>query len=204
MRHRAVAFQVTLWALVGVGMTGLAVGRSVSAAKRQPLPVYGTVPAFALRDQAGRDMTHKDLDGAIWVADFIFTSCAGQCLLMSDQMRALQRGFAGEPSLRFVSFSVDPLHDTPERLASYAQGYGSDARWVLLTGDPAQIRSVSMDGFHLAIAERPGAAHEPIVHSVRFVLIDRHRRIRGYYNATDSRAMSRLRQDARQLIQQEE
>ena len=120
---------------------------------------------------------------------------------MSDQLRALQRTFADAADLRFISFSVDPAHDTPERLFAYAAHHGADARWHLLTGERAALYALCQQGFRLAVGEDAASAREPIVHSVRLVLVDRAGRIRGYYEATDAQAMGRLRRDAWQLLE---
>jgi protein SCO1/2 len=159
------------------------------------------VPLFALTDQQNRAVTGETLRGRVWVADFIFTSCAGQCPLMSEAMRALQEAFADEPQLSFVSFSVDPSRDTPERLAIYAVRYGADARWTLLTGAREAIQRLCVQGFRLAFDDQPEVAQEPILHSVRFVLVDRTGQIRGYYDATEAQAMARLRQDVTRLLE---
>jgi protein SCO1/2 len=120
---------------------------------------------------------------------------------MSDQLHGLQRTFPDE-ELSFVSFSVDPETDRPETLLAYAERYGSDPRWRLLTGDRQAIFRLSRDGFHLAVGEDPASATEPIVHSVRLILVDRTGRIVGYYSATDAAQMAQLRKDVRGLLEQ--
>ena len=184
--------------LAGLGLVRIA-WRTVPAPPPAPLPAYGSLPAFSLTDQHGRSVTRQDLAGHVWIADFIFTSCPGQCPLMTEQLRALQRTVPPTDDVQFVSFTVDPSHDTPHVLADYAHRYGGDGRWRLLTGPHNALRTLCLDGFHLGIEETPSAA-EPIVHSVRFVLIDRGGTIRGYYDATDSRQMGRLHRDVRQLL----
>ncbi|MBI4004366.1 MAG: protoheme IX farnesyltransferase [Candidatus Omnitrophica bacterium] len=166
----------------------------------QSLARYGVVPTFSLIDQRGQSVTRETFQGRVWLADFIFTSCAGQCLLMSDAMRSLQQAFPQEPGLAFVSFSVDPIRDTPGVLAAYAQRYGADARWRLLTGPRDDLHALSLNGFRLSVGEQPEVAREPILHSVRLVLVDRAGAIRGYYDATDAAAMARLRQDIPRLL----
>ena len=166
------------------------------------LPVYGEVPAFAGVNAEGRAMDLRDLRGGVWVADFIFTRCAGQCPMMSERMAALQRTFDGMP-VRLLSFSVDPAHDTSAALAAYGVRYGArPGRWDLLTGDPDAIARLAQDGFRLAIADG-GPPQEPIVHSVRLVLVDQRGRIRGYYDATDAAAVARLQRDARSLARRD-
>jgi protein SCO1/2 len=98
-------------------------------------------------------------------------------------------------------FSVDPERDTPQALAAYAQRYGADPRWVLATGPRPALVSLCRDGFHLSVGQGT-SAREPIAHSVRLALVDPAGRIRGFYAADDAAAMSRLRADARRLLQE--
>lgn len=161
----------------------------------RPLPDYGAVPAFALTDQDRGAMDAASLRGHVWVADFIFTTCPGQCLLMTDRFAQLQRAVR-EPSVRFVSITVDPAHDTPEALAAYAAQHGADPRWRLLTGDPAVIRRLCREGFRLSLDD----ASAPITHSMKLVLVDPDGEIRGYYEADDAAALGRLRQDLARLL----
>ena len=164
------------------------------------LPDYGALPAFALINQDGAPVTRETLDGSVWIADFIFTRCAGQCPLMSAQMSQLQAALAGLPGTQLVSFTVDPAYDTPERLAAYATRYGAaPSRWQWLTGDADAVRRLAQQGFRLGVSDE-GSAKEPITHSVRLVLVDRQAHIRGYYDATDPDAMVRLRADVTRLV----
>lgn len=168
------------------------------------LPDYGPLPDFSLTDHQRRPLTLGELAGAVWIADFIFTRCAGQCPIMSRQMAQLEQAFAGAPGIRLVSFTVDPSYDTPEVLAAYARHYAaSDGRWRFVTGDPDAIAALSREGFRLGLSEE-GTAQEPITHSVRLVLVDQRGHLRGYYDATDVRAMQRLQGDARRLLPPQE
>lgn len=177
-----------------------------TAVERRPpppvqLPVLGTVPAFSLTAHTGRPFTREALRGTVWIAEFIFTRCAGQCPLMAERTARLQQELDGAP-VRFVSFSVDAAHDTPAVLAAYAERYGASAgRWDFVTGDPDAIRALAQQGFSLAVGEG-GPPQEPITHSVRLVLVDRDGRIRGTYESTETDAMVRLRHDARRLTQE--
>ena len=201
--RRTVYLQTYGWLLVAVGIVGLTGLRMMSwpgaGDAHTALPVLRAAPAFQLTDQHGRPVSRDALEGRVWVADFIFTSCPGQCLLMTDQFRALQRAFK-QASLAFVSFSVDPGHDTPEVLAAYAQRHGGDPRWRLLTGSRDAIYQLCRDGFGLAVDDAGAGADQPITHSVRLILVDPRGQIRGTYDATDGTAMARLRRDLRRLL----
>jgi cytochrome oxidase Cu insertion factor (SCO1/SenC/PrrC family) len=194
----------TYLAALGLVATCAAVTASSSRAvlrRPPPLPEHGTVPAFSLTDHHGQPLTRERLDGSVWVADFIFTRCAGQCPLLTERMAQLQRQLGGERDLRLVSFSVDPGHDTPEVLAAHARRTGAGPGWWWVTGAPEAIRALIQEGFRLGIREE-GTEEEPITHSVRLVLVDRQGRIRGYYDALEAEAVARLADDARQLLRE--
>ena len=163
------------------------------------LPDYYAAPEFTLTERSKRTVSEKDLAGAVWVADFIFTHCAGICPTMSANMRKLQDKLP--PEVRLVSFTVDPYNDTPEVLSEYANRYGADRdRWVFLTGKPEDIQQLSVGGFKLALDPNSGSEKEPITHSSRFVLVDKEGRIRGYYGMDEADALDRLVADALKLL----
>jgi cytochrome oxidase Cu insertion factor (SCO1/SenC/PrrC family) len=172
--------------------------------ERAELPVYGEVPPFALTEASGRTVTRDDLLGKPWIADFIFTRCSGTCPVMASSMSGLHEEFAKEPALsdlRFVSVSVDPEWDTPEVLRDYAKLCGADpARWWFLTGEYGDIHSLSQKGFHLGSGIDGGTSE--ILHSTRFVLVDRQGRIRGYYDGTIPEEVQKLSKDARAVARE--
>lgn len=193
------------WALVRVGLGAvLCVGLTIGLLRfgvgnpAADLPVLGTVPAFTLTAGDGRTVSADALRGQVWIADFIFTRCPGQCPVLTANMAKLQTALPADAAgvVRLVSFSVDPAHDTPEALRAYAERFGADgARWTFLTGDREALYTLIRDGFHLAIDEEPGST-EMITHSDRFILVDRDLRIRGYYDGMDAEAQVRLVRDA--------
>ena len=193
---RRVAF-----AALGVMLAAwLAAGALAAKRRSEPLPVYGQVPAFALTDQRGQGYSLDAVRGQIWVADFVFTRCAGQCPMMHAAMAKLAHELRGRP-VRLVSFTVDPDWDTPAVLAQAAQRLGADGqRWRFVTGDRVSMERLCRDGFKLALAQDPAAPVEPITHSTRLVLIDRDGAIRGYYDAADGEQWQRLRRDVQRLL----
>ena len=135
-------------------------------------------------------LSKGQLLGKPWIANFIFTSCAGQCPLMSAQMAKLQSQFSTETGFQFVSFTVDPKRDTPEILSEYADRYQAEkGRWFFLTGPEAEINRILKE-FFLSPVE------EPAMHSIRFILVDSKGEIRGYYDSSDAGAMKQLEHDA--------
>ncbi len=172
------------------------------------LPVLATVPDFALIGTDGEKVSRSDFDGGLWVADFIFTQCAGVCPVLSARMAEIQKQLDdGGIDAKLVSISVDPARDSPQAMRAYSERFGADPeRWRFLTGDRAALHQLIGKGFQLAIAERsPEEAEadggELITHSDRFVLVDRNSRIRGYYHGTDRESVAQLVEDLTSLAE---
>ena len=169
----------------------------------KPLPALFALPDFSLTERSGDTVTRATLAGKVWIADFIFTTCPGPCPRMTRRMAGLQTALADLPDLRLVTITVDPKRDTPERLKEYAAKYGAEPqRWLFLTGDREAIYRLSTDGFKLAaIVEQDEvqSTDHPILHSTRFVLVDREGQVRAYYDGTSEKDMERLAADARRL-----
>jgi cytochrome oxidase Cu insertion factor (SCO1/SenC/PrrC family) len=165
------------------------------------LEVFGEVPEFSFLNERGEPVTKSTFGGTLWVADFIFTRCGGQCPRMTAAMRELQRWLNKQKidDVLLFSLSVDPEHDTTATLQDYALRYDYDPwRWSFCTGDKATIYKFIRGGFKLGVEDQPapGAApdNEPIIHSSKFVLIDRRGRIRGYYDGLDSNEIKKLQE----------
>ncbi len=167
-----------------------------ACAQRSSLPSYGVVPDFKLTDQSGRPFDSKSrLDGKVWVANFIFTTCTGPCPRMSSDFRKIRDQVGDEPDLRMVSFTIDPARDTPEALATYGRSFGANPdKWYFLTGAQKDLHHLSRNVFRLSDVDGS------LEHSSRFVLIDRHARIRGYYDSSDSEALQKLATDLRAVL----
>ena len=161
------------------------------------LAAHGQLPDFSLTDQHGAAFALSDLHNKVWVADFIFTNCPTICPPMTIQMANLQDELAAE-DLHFVSFSVDPERDTPTVLRHYADSYGADGgRWAFLTGQKETIYQLAKEGFNLAAGHRGSE----ILHSTRFVLVDKNQQVRGYYESRSPGSLQQLRRDIRTLLQ---
>jgi protein SCO1/2 len=154
------------------------------------------VPDFALVDQSGVVVTKSALLGRPWIANVIFTRCTEMCPMLTSKLGGLRERFTTDAMPRFVSLSSDPEFDTPAVLRAFAAKYHVDERqWSFLTGPKPQIERLVMDGFHLAVGDRPD------YHSGRFVLVDAAGVPRGTYNSDDYEALQKLVADAKALLQ---
>jgi protein SCO1/2 len=146
--------------------------------------IYTTIPDFAFTNQDGQTFTQNDVQGKIYVADFFFTTCPSICPIMKTQMLRVHEKFKGNDNVHIVSHSIDPVHDTVEVLRDYAERLDIDTRyWTFLTGDMDSIFNIAQGGYMVSAkvdVEAPGG----LLHSGAFILIDKQRRIRGYYDGT--------------------
>lgn len=163
---------------------------------------YGELPAFTLMDQRGVEIRDADLKGRVLIVDFIFTSCPDVCPLLTQQLAGIRKELQPRASLAFVSFSVDPEHDTPERLKQFAAQHRADhADWYFLTGPLELVREVVTRGFKQAMQAEPVVPGKPrnVLHGTHFVLVDRSGQIRGFFR-NDSEGTAQLQKAAAQLL----
>ena len=154
--------------------------------------IYHTIPAFSFTDQYGNPFSDKLLDNHIYVAEFFFTSCKTICPRMNRELESVQFKFKNDSTLKIVSFSVDPERDSVPVLAAYASGYHATRdKWYFVTGEKQKIYDLARNGFFLA-AVQDTRSPEEFNHSEQLVLVDRDKRIRGYYDGTDDMEVSRL------------
>ena len=157
----------------------------------------GAIPPFSLVSEQGVAVTNAELMGKIWIADFIFLRCSESCPAMTTQMKSLAERLGGRPEIRFISFDVDPDHDTVADLATFAKELGADPkRWSFLQGrDRATIRKLSRDGFKLGLEGGDPNDPQPILHSSRFALVDREGMLGATYDGSDPEDVKRLLAD---------
>ncbi|MBP9864934.1 MAG: SCO family protein [Candidatus Omnitrophica bacterium] len=202
MIRKAAGLLVVLWIAGGMAFI---VWNSRKLAEL-PLPILGDVGAFQLTDQSARPFDSSQLNGKVWIADFIFTRCAGPCPTMSAVMRRFTEQLSGLDQVRFVSFSVDPDYDTPERLAEYGVRFHADPnRWFFLTGEKTAIYDLAEKKFRLAAADTDPVLRSPhtIFHSSKFVLIDQAGKIRGYYDSGEPFQLKAMVRSAERLVKED-
>ncbi len=161
------------------------------------IPILKPVPEFSFINQDGDPFTEKDLNDKITILDFIFTSCAGPCPIMTHNMTGLYRSFSQVEEVQFVSITVDPDVDTQDILKQYAKINGvNDDRWQFITSNIEAIKDLKKNGFMLYAEELPRG------HAIKFVLIDQNGQIRKYFDGTEEASMAVLMKDITILVKE--
>lgn len=161
---------------------------------------YHTIQNFSFTNQDGKTVTEKDFENSVYVTDFFFTTCHTICPIMSTQMERIANHFKGNKEVKFLSHTVDPEIDTVEQLKSYAIKHNADAKqWMFVTGEKKALYDIARTSYLLDASEGNGGPDD-FIHTQNFALIDKDKRIRGYYDGTDSTQMNQLIKDIDLLL----
>lgn len=150
---------------------------------------------WSFTNQNGDMVSHKNYENKIYVADFFFTTCPTICPIMTDNMVWLQDRIKQYPDVMLLSYSVTPDIDTPEVLKEYALDKGvDDTIWNLVTGDKREIYYLARQSYLAVKTGNPSELYD-MVHTENFILVDKKRRIRGFYDGTEREEMEQLLED---------
>lgn len=165
--------------------------------------VYYSVPDFKFINQYGDSMSLEDVKGKIFCVDFFFTRCQAICPIVKKNMLPLQETYGSDDEIVFLSHSLDPDNDTPAELMKYSKKLGATAsNWFFLTGNKRALYEMAFNGYMVPAQEDP-EIQGGIDHSGRIVLLDKAKRIRGYYEGTKPEEVERLIEDISILKKEE-
>jgi protein SCO1/2 len=198
-----------VWGGLAITVIAIAVAfvrtRLEEASLSKPLDVIGQVPPFSLTNQFGNPWSLSNLIGSVWVADVIFTRCPISCEKMTQRMKVLTAEVPARADVKFVSITADPDYDTPAVLTRYAEERGlNQQRWHFLTGLKPEVYALSVGGLKFAVLDNEDKTIPDnfFVHSTQFALVDRHGRIRGYFEGTDDRERKQLAVAVKKLLRE--
>jgi cytochrome oxidase Cu insertion factor (SCO1/SenC/PrrC family) len=209
MTNRSQKVGWIVWGLLAVTVLAILVAfireRSRSGDHAAKYPVLFPVRSFALTNQLGRVVDTTSLRGQVWVADIIFTSCAGPCPRMTGLMSELQAAIRTNEPVRFVTLTTDPEHDTPAVLARYGQHYRADPdRWWFLTGSKPQIKEAAVASLKFTALEKDPSQRESdsdlFIHSTIFVVVDKRGNARGVFETDQDGARENILEAIRALV----
>jgi protein SCO1 len=169
-----------------LGLTYIVALTKMERARQVNLPVIGRIADFTLTNQDGKITTLVDLSNHVWVADIIFTRCAGPCPRMTGQMKSLQDLLPPSNGAKLVTLTTDPDNDTPAVLKKYGERFNADFnRWTFLTGTKKEIAGLASGSLKLSAMPVPLEDQKSVadlfIHTTIFVIVDRHARLRGIF-----------------------
>ena len=168
----------------------------------QHIKKFHQIAPFRLTNQNGKVITQRDYQDKIYVADFFFTTCPTICPKMTENMALIQARILDDSQVKLLSFSVTPQIDSVAQLKRYAiEKEVNDQKWNLVTGDKKEIYTLARKSF-LAVKEDGDGGPFDMIHTENFILVDPEKRIRGFYDGTDIKAMEELLQDITTLKQE--
>ena len=161
-----------------------------------------TIADFKFINQNGDTITNNEYEGKIYIADFFFTRCQNICIAMAYNMSELQEYYKNEDDILFLSHSVTPEIDSISVLKEYANNKGViDGKWNVTTGRKKHIYELARKSYFAVLDEGNGDEND-FIHTEQFILVDKERRIRGFYDGTDKNEMKKLKEDV-VLLKQE-
>lgn len=165
----------------------------------QHIRKYHTITDFALTNQNGKTITQEDYKDKIYIADFFFTTCPTICPIMTKNMAAIQEQVKDDKNVMLLSHSVTPEIDSVAQLKKYALEKGvNDTLWNLVTGDKKQIYELARKSYLAVKTDGDGGPFD-MIHTENFILVDKEKRIRGFYDGTDKEAVEQLLKDLQVL-----
>jgi len=165
----------------------------------QHISKYHKIADFKLINQNGKIITQDDYKNKIYVADFFFTTCQTICPIMTDNMVRIQKEIMNDNDIMLLSHSVTPTIDSVAQLKKYAIEKGvNDTKWNLVTGDKKQIYNLARKSY-LAVKSYGNGDEYDMIHTENFMLIDKKRQIRGFYDGTNPVEIKRLLNDIKIL-----
>ena len=154
-----------------------------------------TISDFELINQNGKTITNTTYKNKIYIADFFFTRCQTICISMDYNMSELQEYYKDDNDIMFLSHSVTPTIDSVSVLKEYAIKKGViDGKWNVTTGSKSHIYDLARKNYFAVLDEGSGDEND-FIHTEQFVLIDKERRIRGFYDGTEKEDMNKIKKD---------
>jgi protein SCO1/2 len=214
MNKNTIVSAVILLAVAGI--TAYALFRVDDAKPLRSLPFYGpsevngnrdttfhTIKDFSFTDQSGSTITQKDIENKMVVVDYFFTTCHSICPIMSTQMERVAAAYKGNGEVVILSHTVDPETDSVPVMAEYAQKHNADKnQWHFLTGDKKKLYETARLSYFLDAEEGDGGPDD-FIHTQNFVLIDKQKHIRGYYDGTNPQEVDKLITDINVLLKED-
>jgi protein SCO1 len=179
--------------------------------KKQALPIIGNdlnhhVAPFSFVNQDGKTITNEDVKGKVCVVEYFFATCKGMCPKMNEHMEKVYKAFQGNKNVLILSHTVDPLKDSVPALKAYSLRFDADpAQWMFLTGDKKQLYDMARYSYLISADDDTAgiSIDKDFIHDKHYALIDRHGRVRGFYDGLEPGEVQKMIGDITELLKEE-
>lgn len=156
---------------------------------------YHSIANFSLTNQNGETITQENYKNKIYIADFFFTTCPTICPIMTKNMGEIQSKIVKDTNVLLLSHSVTPDIDSVAQLKKYALEKGViDTKWNLVTGSKKEIYELARKSYLAVKTDGDGGPYD-MIHTENFILVDKEKRIRGFYDGTKTEDIEKLLSD---------
>ncbi|HEK21913.1 MULTISPECIES: SCO family protein [unclassified Mucilaginibacter] len=166
-----------------------------------PDTIYHKLSDFKLTDQNGKEVSFKNFDKKIFIANFFYTGCPTVCSAVNKNVSELVYAYRKNPMVYFLTITVNPDKDKPEVLKQYSRQFETTNKWLFLTGDTTTVYNLARKGFLVDALKVPGK--DEFIYSDKLILIDAEKRIRGYYNGASTADITKLNDEIKVQIAEE-
>lgn len=185
---------------------------ATNGVRKLTLPIYGNNEShhidtsFSFINQEGKTITNKDVKGRICVVSYFFATCKGICPKMNENMTRVYKAFRGNKDVLLLCHTVDPNKDTVEALKAYSLRFDADpAQWMFLTGDKQKLYDMARYSYLISAEDDTAGVSidKDFIHDKHYSLVDRHGRIRGFYDGLDLHSIDKLIGDIKELSKED-
>ncbi|MCD6012156.1 MAG: electron transport protein SCO1/SenC [Flavipsychrobacter sp.] len=211
--NKTTIFLVSFFMLLGIGFIAYIFPQIKANQDKAPqLPIIGNdlnhhVSDFSFVNQDGKTITNADIKGKVVVVEYFFATCKGICPKMNENMEKVYKAFRGNKNVLLLSHTVDPMKDTVQALKAYSLRFDADpSQWMFLTGDKKQLYDMARYSYLISAEDDTAgvSVDEDFIHDEHFVLVDRHGRVRGFYEGTKQEGTNKLIGDINILLKEKD
>jgi protein SCO1/2 len=204
-------FLISFFMLLSIGFLAFVFPKIKESEERKPkLPIIGNdqnhhVSPFSFVNQEGKTITNDDVKGKIYIVDYFFATCKGICPKMNENMEKVYKSIKGDKGVMILSHTVDPTKDTIKALKEYSLRFDADPnQWYFLTGDKKALYEMARYSYLISAEDDTTgvSVDEDFIHDKHFALVDKHGRIRGFYDGLADKDVQKLIADIK-LLQKE-
>jgi len=157
---------------------------------KDEMPIKGSFPKdVSLVDHNGKEFLFSHLKGKVLLVSYIFTNCPDICHIINHKMndfksRLREEGI--ENKVAYVSISIDPQNDTPEKLKMHIEHMKFNMKnWYFVTGSIGSVyKLISLAGIFPMREQTDNDLGYVINHRDRITLVDTNGNIRKHYKGT--------------------